>query len=68
MQPRPMRALAGEGGRRPWIGANFWSREGGPRMWSRYDGDIVRQELRSLNSFTGIKFNTTEYTFFNLFS
>lgn len=48
MQPRPMRTLAGEGGRRPWIGANFWSREGGPRMWSRYDGDIVRQELRVL--------------------
>ena len=21
-----------------WVGANFWSRTGGPHMWSRYDG------------------------------
>ena len=47
MRPRPMRTLAARGGA-PWIGANFWSRTGGPRMWSRYDGDIVRQELRVL--------------------
>ena len=33
---------------RPWIGANFWSRAGGPRMWSRYDGKVVRQELAVL--------------------
>jgi endo-1,4-beta-mannosidase len=32
----------------PWIGANFWSRTGGPRMWKRYDGGIVRQELAVL--------------------
>ena len=31
---------------RPWVGVNFWSRAGGPRMWSeRYRGEIVRQEL-----------------------
>lgn len=30
---------------RPWIGANFWSRGGGPRMWSRYDAALVREEL-----------------------
>lgn len=29
----------------PWIGANFWSRAGGPRMWARYDPDLVREEL-----------------------
>ncbi len=28
-----------------WLGANFWSRAGGPRMWSRYDGAVVRAEL-----------------------
>ena len=32
----------------PWIGANFWSRSGGPRMWQRYDGALVRQELEVL--------------------
>ena len=32
----------------PWIGANFWSRTGGPRMWTRYDGSIVREELAVL--------------------
>jgi endo-1,4-beta-mannosidase len=32
----------------PWLGVNFWSRSGGPRMWSRYDGDIVREELAVL--------------------
>jgi endo-1,4-beta-mannosidase len=36
------------GGIPPWIGANFWSRTGGPRMWSRYDPAIVRDELRVL--------------------
>jgi endo-1,4-beta-mannosidase len=32
----------------PWLGVNFWSRSGGPRMWSRYDGSIVREELAVL--------------------
>ena len=32
----------------PWIGANFWSRSGGPRMWSRYNTSIVRAELAIL--------------------
>ncbi|MGZ8794634.1 MAG: cellulase family glycosylhydrolase [Gaiellaceae bacterium] len=31
-----------------WIGANFWSRAGGPRMWSRYDAAVVREELAVL--------------------
>jgi endo-1,4-beta-mannosidase len=32
----------------PWIGANFWSRTGGPRMWMHYDPAVVRDELRVL--------------------
>jgi Cellulase (glycosyl hydrolase family 5) len=31
-----------------WVGVNFWSRAGGPRMWARYDGEIVREELAVL--------------------
>jgi endo-1,4-beta-mannosidase len=31
-----------------WLGANFWSRAGGPRMWSRYDASVVREELTVL--------------------
>ena len=31
-----------------WVGANFWSRAGGPRMWAAYDPDVVRSELRTL--------------------
>jgi endo-1,4-beta-mannosidase len=34
---------------RPWVGANFWSRTGGPLMWRRYDPDVVREELRVLH-------------------
>ena len=31
---------------RPWVGVNFWSRTGGPRMWGeRYSPEIVRSEL-----------------------
>ena len=33
---------------RSWLGANFWSRTGGPRMWTRYDTTVVRQELAVL--------------------
>jgi endo-1,4-beta-mannosidase len=32
----------------PWIGANFWSRKGGPRMWTNYDPAVVREELEVL--------------------
>jgi endo-1,4-beta-mannosidase len=31
-----------------WVGVNFWSRAGGPRMWARYDAEIVKQELSVL--------------------
>ncbi|GEB49001.1 cellulase family glycosylhydrolase [Streptomyces cacaoi] len=32
----------------PWLGANFWSRTGGPLMWRDYDPATVRDELRVL--------------------
>ncbi|MFL6074453.1 MAG: cellulase family glycosylhydrolase [Mycobacteriales bacterium] len=38
---RPASRLAGP----PWLGANFWSRRGGPLMWRSYDRDLVRAEL-----------------------
>ncbi len=28
-----------------WLGANFWSRTGGPLMWRSYDPEVVREEL-----------------------
>ncbi|QWF84604.1 glycoside hydrolase 5 family protein [Amycolatopsis sp. CA-230715] len=31
-----------------WIGANFWSRTGGPLMWRSYDPAVVREELAVL--------------------
>jgi endo-1,4-beta-mannosidase len=31
-----------------WLGANFWSRTGGPHMWRSYDPVVVREELRVL--------------------
>jgi len=34
---------------RPLLGVNFWSRAGGPRMWTRYDEAIVNKELQVLS-------------------
>ena len=31
-----------------WLGVNFWSRVGGPRMWRDYDAAVVGQELDQL--------------------
>ncbi len=36
------------GGPACWLGANFWSRTGGPLMWRNYDPLIVSDELRVL--------------------
>ncbi|WP_267967025.1 cellulase family glycosylhydrolase [Amycolatopsis acidiphila] len=44
-----------------WLGANFWSRTGGPRMWHRYDRAVVREELRVL---AGHGLNMTRSFFF----
>jgi endo-1,4-beta-mannosidase len=35
-------------GDRPWLGANFWSRAGGPLMWRHYEPEVVGEELRVL--------------------
>lgn len=32
----------------PWLGANFWSRAGGPLMWRSFDPALVREELAVL--------------------
>ncbi|WP_130796615.1 cellulase family glycosylhydrolase [Streptomyces otsuchiensis] len=46
---RPSPHLSTSAGRvRPWIGANYWSRAGGPLMWRHYDGEVVDTELRTL--------------------
>jgi endo-1,4-beta-mannosidase len=43
------RAILSAGGPgSPWLGVNFWSRVGGPRMWSRYDRATVGKELQVL--------------------
>ena len=31
-----------------WLGANFWSRAGGPLMWRSYDSSLIIAELRIL--------------------
>jgi endo-1,4-beta-mannosidase len=41
---RPFARLPG----RTWLGANFWSRAGGPLMWRSYDPAVVREELAVL--------------------
>jgi len=33
-----------------WLGANFWSRTGGPLMWRSYDASVVAAELRVLRA------------------
>lgn len=43
--PRPSASVVGPGGPVTWLGANFWSRAGGPLMWRHYDPDLVRAEL-----------------------
>ena len=32
------------------LGANYWSRAGGPRMWERFDADVVGRELAQLRA------------------
>src|SRR5947209_13422654 len=47
MRRNSARILAG-GQPASWVGANFWSRKGGPFMWRGYDPDVVGAELRVL--------------------
>ncbi|MGP4111193.1 cellulase family glycosylhydrolase [Streptomyces sp. 4N509B] len=45
---RPSLRLPTDGPVPFWLGANYWSRTGGPLMWRSYDGDVVTEELRTL--------------------
>jgi endo-1,4-beta-mannosidase len=45
---RPSVLLASDGRPQIWLGANYWSRTGGPLMWRDYDGEVVTGELRTL--------------------
>ena len=45
---RPSDKLTVHGEPLSWLGANFWSRTGGPLMWRNYDPAVVRGELRVL--------------------
>lgn len=40
--------IARDGQPHVWLGVNFWSRVGGPRMWRDYDADVVGEELRAM--------------------
>lgn len=31
-----------------WLGANYWSRTGGPLMWRSYEPQVIDEELRAL--------------------
>jgi endo-1,4-beta-mannosidase len=46
--PRPFGKLERDGAPLLWLGANFWSRTGGPLMWRSYDPVVVREELAVL--------------------
>jgi endo-1,4-beta-mannosidase len=45
---RPFLKLERDGAPLLWLGANFWSRSGGPLMWRSYDPALVREELAVL--------------------
>lgn len=47
---RPFGFVQGENGPLSWLGANFWSRGGGPLMWRQYDHELVRAELAVLHA------------------
>ena len=48
MIERPMHKLPAGTTPRTWLGANFWSRVGGPLMWRSFDKRVVREELKVL--------------------
>jgi endo-1,4-beta-mannosidase len=43
-----MRYLAPQGKPAFLLGVNYWSRAGGPHMWTRFDEDRVRAEVRQM--------------------
>jgi len=36
--------------RQAWVGVNYWSRVGGPRMWRDYDSLVIADELAQLRA------------------
>ncbi|HLI08774.1 MAG TPA: cellulase family glycosylhydrolase [Ktedonobacteraceae bacterium] len=48
MIERPFLQLPSDTEPRTWLGANFWSRVGGPLMWRTPDINVWREELRVL--------------------
>ncbi|HSK95210.1 MAG TPA: hypothetical protein VK891_01210 [Euzebyales bacterium] len=48
MTARPMSTVDAGAAPQVWLGVNFWSRVGGPRMWTRFDEEVVRKELNVL--------------------
>ncbi|MCX3063017.1 cellulase family glycosylhydrolase [Streptomyces beihaiensis] len=46
--PRSAARISADGRPVTWLGANFWSRSGGPLMWRSYDPQLVSEELRVL--------------------
>lgn len=46
---RPAARIPSDRSPATWLGANFWSRAGGPLMWRSYDGETVTGELRVLH-------------------
>lgn len=45
---RQAKKLLKDGRPQGWIGVNFWSRAGGPRMWTEYDPEVVGEELDAM--------------------
>lgn len=45
---RPAKRLSTASGPVVWVGVNYWSSSGGPRMWRHYDRAVVRDELGML--------------------
>ncbi len=44
MRRNTLRVMTG-GAPADWLGANFWSRAGGPLMWRSYDPAVIDAEL-----------------------
>lgn len=48
---RGLATIESTAGPEVWLGANFWSRSGGPLMWREYDGQLIDQELGVLREY-----------------
>lgn len=50
MMKRQSAKVVVNGQARNWLGVNYWSRRGGPRMWREYDPNFVRDELLTMRA------------------